>query len=82
MVFVPKGKRHQLTIDSEKYGAQIHEVPNGSSHKSECINHEKYCEENNSHLLPFGGDHPIIIESMTNLCKQIKVDAYRRYGVS
>ena len=72
VVFVPKGKRHQLTIDSEKYGAEIHEVPMGFlsnlNHKS-----KKYCEENNSHLLPFGGDHPIIIESMTNLCKQIKV---------
>ena len=42
VVFVPKGKRHQLTIDSEKYGAEIHEVPMGFlsnlNHKS-----KKYC---------------------------------------
>jgi len=72
VVFVPKGKRNPLTISSEEHGAEIHEVPMGYltnlHHKS-----KKYSEENNFHLLPFGGDHPIIIESMKNLCKQIKV---------
>ena len=80
VVFVPKGKRHQLTIDSEKYGAAIHEVPMGFLTNLNAKS-RKYCEENNSHLLPFGGDHPIIIESMSNLCKQIKVDPTEIWSV-
>ena len=24
-----------------------------------------YCQDNDVHLIPFGGDHPIIIEPMT-----------------
>ena len=72
VVFVPKGKRHQLTEDAEKYGAKIVEVPMGFLSN---LNYkaQKYCEENNSHLVPFGGDSPIIIEAMSNLCKDIKV---------
>jgi hypothetical protein len=62
-VTVPKGKRYWLTDDAENLGCKIIEVPMGYltniQHKARV-----YCEENEAHLIPFGGDHPIIVEAM------------------
>ena len=63
-VTVPKGEKTWLTIEAEKLGCNIIQVPMGYlsniQHKARV-----YCEETESHLIPFGGDHPIIIEAMT-----------------
>ena len=62
-VTVPKGERYWLTNEAERIGANVIEVPMGYltniQHKAKL-----YCRENNAHLIPFGGDHPIIIEAM------------------
>ena len=33
-----------------------------------------YCEENESHLIPFGGDHPIIVEAMTRTALSLDIE--------
>ncbi len=71
-VTVPKGTRYWLTDEAEKLGCNIIEVPMGYlsniQHKARV-----YCEENESHLIPFGGDHPIIIEAMTRTALSLDI---------
>ena len=71
-VTVPKGEKTWLTIEAEKLGCNIIEVPMGYltniQHKA-----KKYCEENGAHLIPFGGDHPIIIQAMCEVAKSLDV---------
>ena len=62
-VTVPQGKRDWLTDAAEELGCNIIEVPMGFLTNI----HAKaryYCQDNNAHLIPFGGDHPIIVEAM------------------
>ena len=71
-VTVPKGARYWLTDEAEELGCNIIEVPMGYltniQHKA-----KKYCEENGAHLIPFGGDHPIIIQAMCEVAKSLDV---------
>ena len=75
-VTVPKGKRTWLTNEAEKLGCKIIEVPMGYltniQHKAKL-----YCEETESHLIPFGGDHPIIVEAMCRTA--MSLDSYKRF---
>jgi len=75
-VTVPKGKRYWLTDEAEELGANIIEVPMGYltniQHKARV-----YCEENEAHLIPFGGDHPIIIEAMCRAA--MSLDSIKRF---
>lgn len=72
-VTVPKGQKTWLTIAAEEVGANIIQVPMGFlsniQHKARV-----YCEENGADLLPFGGDHPIIIEAMTRAALSLDID--------
>ena len=72
-VTVPKGTRYWLTDEAEKLGCNIIEVPMGYlsniQHKARV-----YCEENESHLIPFGGDHPIIVEAMTRTALSLDIE--------
>jgi hypothetical protein len=72
-VTVPKGARYWLTDEAEKLGANIIEVPMGYlsniQHKARV-----YCEETESHLIPFGGDHPIIIQAMTETALSLDIN--------
>ena len=72
-VAVPKGQKTWLTIAAEEVGANIIQVPMGFlsniQHKARV-----YCEENGADLLPFGGDHPIIIEAMTRAALSLDID--------
>ena len=71
-VTVPKGEKTWLTIEAEKLGCNIIQVPMGYlsniQHKARV-----YCEETESHLIPFGGDHPIIIEAMTRAALSLDI---------
>ena len=71
-VTVPKGEKTWLTIEDEKLGCNIIQVPMGYlsniQHKARV-----YCEETESHLIPFGGDHPIIIEAMTRAALSLDI---------
>ena len=71
-VTVPKGEKTWLTIEAEKLGCNIIQVPMGYlsniQHKARV-----YCEETDAHLIPFGGDHPIIIEAMTRTALSLDI---------
>ena len=62
-VTVPQGQRYWLTYKAEELGANIIEVPMGFLTNIQA-KARYYCQENNAHLIPFGGDHPIIVEAM------------------
>ena len=65
-VTVPKGKHNWLTTESIRLGCNIIEVPMGYLTNIQA-KARYYVEENEgSQLIPFGGDHPIIIEAMKN----------------
>ena len=72
-VTVPKGERYWLTNEAEKLGCKIIEIPMGYltniQHKARV-----YCEKNGAHLIPFGGDHPIIVEAMCSEAKRLDIN--------
>jgi len=80
VVFVPKGKRTELTNISESLGSTIYEVPMGYLtnlyHKS-----KKYCDETGSHLIPFGGDDEIMINEMCNVASSLDVKPTQVWSV-
>ena len=72
-VTVPQGQRHWLTYKAEELGANIIEVPMGFLTNIQA-KAKKYCLDNGAHLIPFGGDHPIIIESMRQSALSIGIN--------
>ena len=72
-VTVPKGTRYWLTDEAEKLGCNIIEVPMGYLTNIQA-KARYYCEENESHLIPFGGDHPIIVEAMTRTALSLDIE--------
>ena len=71
-VTVPKGEKTWLTIEAEKLGCNIIQVPMGYLTNIQA-KARYYCEENESHLIPFGGDHPIIIQAMCEAAKSLDI---------
>ena len=71
-VTVPQGKRYWLTDKAEDLGCNIIEVPMGFLVNIQA-KAKKYCLDNEAHLIPFGGDHPIIIEAMTKTALSLGV---------
>ena len=72
-VTVPKGERYWLTNEAEKLGCKIIEIPMGylTNIQSKA---RVYCEKNGAHLIPFGGDHPIIVEAMCSEAKRLDIN--------
>lgn len=74
VVTIPQGKRYWLTEEAESVGAKIIEVPMGfltniqAKAKKYAIEHEK------TSLIPFGGDHPIIIEAIKNVALTLDIE--------
>ena len=71
-VTIPEGQRYWLTHKSEELGANIIEVPMGFLTNIQA-KAKKYCFDNGAHLIPFGGDHPVIIEAMTQTALSIGI---------
>ena len=71
-VTVPKGKHYWLTDEAIKLGCNIIEVPMGFLTNIQA-KARYYCEDNDAHLIPFGGDHPIIIEAMTRTALSLDI---------
>ena len=74
-VFIPTAPvcgKHALTIVAEKLGAQVIEVPMGyqSNLNSKA---KEYCTANGAHLIPFGGDHPIIVNEITRTAQALNL---------
>ena len=72
-VTIPEGQRYWLTHKSEELGANIIEVPMGFLTNIQA-KAKNYCLKHGAHLIPFGGDHPIIIEAMTQTAKSIGIN--------
>ena len=72
-VTIPQGERYWLSDAAEELGANIIEVPMGylTNIQSKA---KKYCFDNGAHLIPFGGDHPIIIEAMRQTALSLDVN--------
>ena len=71
-VTIPEGQRYWLTHKSEELGANIIEVPMGFLTNIQA-KAKNYCLKHGAHLIPFGGDHPIIIEAMTRTALSIGI---------
>ena len=69
---IPQGERYWLSDVAEKLGANIIEVPMGYLTNIQA-KAKKYCFDNGAHLIPFGGDHPVIIEAMTQTALSLGV---------
>ena len=72
-VTVPKGERYWLTNKAEEIGANIIEVPMGYLTNIQA-KAKKYCLKNGAHLIPFGGDHPVIVEAMRQTALSLDVN--------
>ena len=72
-VTIPEGQRYWLTHKSEELGANIIEVPMGFLTNIQA-KAKKYCFNNGAHLIPFGGDHPVIIEAMRQTALSLDVN--------
>ena len=72
-VTVPKGERYWLTNKAEEIGANIIEVPMGYLTNIQA-KAKKYCLKNAAHLIPFGGDHPVIVEAMRQTALSLDVN--------
>ena len=71
-VTVPQGKRYWLTDAAEELGCNIIEVPMGFLTNIQA-KARYYCQDNDAHLIPFGGDHPIIVEAMKRTALSLDV---------
>ena len=72
-VTVPQGKRYWLTDEAEELGCNIIEVPMGFLTNIQA-KAKKYTLDNEAHLIPFGGDHPIIVEAMKRTALSLGVN--------
>ena len=72
-VTVPKGKHYWLTDEAIKLGCNIIEVPMGFLTNIQA-KARYYCQDNDAHLIPFGGDHPIIVEAMTRTALSLDIE--------
>ena len=72
-VTVPQGERYWLTNKAVEVGANIIEVPMGYLTNIQA-KAKKYCFNNGAHLIPFGGDHPVIIEAMTQTALSLDIN--------
>ena len=72
-VTIPQGERYWLSDAAEELGANIIEVPMGYLTNIQA-KAKKYCFDNGAHLIPFGGDHPIIIEAMRQTALSLDVN--------
>jgi hypothetical protein len=72
-VVIPKGKHYHLTTEAISLGANVIEVPMGFlSHIQHVA--KTYTEETEgSQLLPFGLDHPIIIDEISRIASNLPI---------
>lgn len=72
-VFLPKGKHYHLTTEAISLGANIVEVPMGFLTHIQHAS-KKYVEQTEgAQLLPFGLDHPIIIDEIARIASNLPI---------
>ncbi len=80
-VTVPKGKHNWLTTEAIRLGCNIIEVPMGYLTNIQA-KARYYVEENEgAQLIPFGGDHPIIIDAMRNAALSLDIEPPKDFKV-
>lgn len=73
-VTIPQGEHYWLTDEAIRLGANIIEVPMGFLTNIQA-KAKRYVEEHEgASLIPFGGDHPIIIEAMKNVALSLDIE--------
>jgi hypothetical protein len=73
-VTVPKGKHTWLTDEAIRLGCNIIEVPMGYLTNIQAKARYYVEQTNGSRLIPFGGDHPIIIEAMRDAALSLDIE--------
>lgn len=73
-VIVPKGKRSWLTDKSEALGANVIEVPMGFLTHCNSVAEKYTTTHKKCSLLPFGGDHPIIVEAIHRVASKLPIN--------
>lgn len=73
-VFVPKGERYWLTNEAEKLGAKIIEVPLGYLRVINKAARDYVVSTSRAHLIPFGGDHPLIIQGIQKTALSLDIE--------
>lgn len=72
IIYVPKGKRTELTEEAEMLGAEINEVPMGYlSNLNKKARDRQSNVLDNTKLIPFGFDDPIIINAIAEEAKKL-----------
>lgn len=72
-VTIPKGTRYWLTEEAERLGANIIEVPMGYLTNIQAKARYYVEAHEGSSLIPFGGDHPIIINAIKNVALSLDI---------
>jgi hypothetical protein len=73
IIYVPKGKRTELTEEAEMLGAEINEVPMGYlSNINKKARDRQSNGLDNTKLIPFGFDDPIIINAIAEEAKKLR----------
>jgi len=67
-----RGERHRLTLEAERAGARIVEVPVG--YMSVVRAHARqYCDVSGARLLPFGLDTPVFLQALAEVARAVPV---------
>lgn len=82
IIYIPDGAKTQLTKEAEALGAEVNLVPNGML---TVINKRARDRQalgwDNSMCLPFGLDHPIIVETIANIARKLPVQPKEVWSV-
>jgi hypothetical protein len=73
-VTVPKGQHTWLTDESIRLGCNVIEVPMGYLSVIQKKAREYVLDTPGAQLIPFGGDHPIIIEAIKNVALSLDIE--------
>ena len=72
-VVIPKGKHLPLTVEALSIGANIIEVPMGFLTHIQHVAKKYAVETPGAQLLPFGLDHPVIIDEAARIASQLPI---------
>ena len=72
-VVIPKGKHLPLTVEAISIGANIIEVPMGFLTHIQHVAKKYVVETPGAQLLPFGLDHPVIVDEAARIASQLPI---------
>jgi hypothetical protein len=81
IVYIPDGKKTDITLESESLGAEIHLVKNGMLTVIQKRAKDRAKLDEKTMLIPFGLDHPIIIETIANFARKLPIQPKEVWSV-